>query len=202
MGLDIRGFPLFEVRPCDWTGPDPASIDALLIGSANALAHGGGALAAYKDKPVHAVGAATAKAARKAGFAVASLGSGGLQNVLDAIEPPARLLRVAGAEHVALDVPDGIAIATVIAYESVALPLDPALVRRVGERPVVLLHSAAAARHFAAECERTGIARREVAIAALGPRIAEAAGEDWRAVHVSPEPSDRQLLASLADMCI
>ncbi len=123
VGLEPLAHPLSQIRSVAWTCPDPAAIDALLIGSANAIRHGGERLAALIDKPVHAVGKATADAAREAGFTIAACGTGGLQNVLDAIAPPSRLLRISGAEHVPLSVPSGILIDTVIAYESVDLPL-------------------------------------------------------------------------------
>lgn len=55
-GLDAHGFPLFAVRALDWQPPAPDSFDALLIGSANALRHGGAALAAWRGKPAYAVG--------------------------------------------------------------------------------------------------------------------------------------------------
>jgi len=201
-GFEIAGKPLFEIRPLDWSGPNSDSIDALLIGSANAIQHGGKELELYLEKPIHAVGSTTAEAARKAGFDVARTGSGGLQSVLDEIAPPARLLRIAGADHVVLAAREGIEIQTVIAYESVALPLDPHLIERAGDRPLILLHSAAAATHFAAECNRLGIERNRLGLAALGPRIAAAAGEGWGAVHIAPRPSDRQMLASLRGACI
>ncbi len=202
LGLPIISAPLFEIRSREWEAPGADTIDALLIGSANAFLHGGECLSRFAEKPVHAVGKATARAAKDAGFTIAAIGAGGLQNVLDAIVPPACLLRIAGAEHVALDVPDGIAIHTVIAYESVARPLDPALISQAGDHPLVLLHSAAAAAHFAAECDRLGIARDRISLAALGPRISAAAGENWRAVHVAPHPSDRQMLEMLRETCI
>lgn len=206
LGLDIAGAPLFEVRAVPWDGPDPAEIDALLIGSANAFRHGGaggaGGIARYSGKPVHAVGEATAQAAQDAGFNVMGIGRGGLQNVVDAVTPGTRLLRVAGAEHVALEVPSSLTIHTVIAYESVPLPLDPVMLQHAGDRPMVLLHSAAAARHFAAQCDRLGLPRGDIALAALGPRIANAAGEGWRAVHVSSQAEDRQLLELVREACI
>ena len=200
LGLDIGGHPLFEIRPLDWTAPDPADFDALLIGSANAFRHGGENLALFLDKAAHVVGRATESAAREAGFAVASVGTGGLQNVLDAIEAPLRMLRIAGAEHVPLDPPQGVTIETVIAYESVALPLDPRLLG-IDEPTIVLLHSAVAAQHFAAECARLEMDRSAIAIAALGPRIASAAGKGWRAIHVSPRAEDTALLAMVRGLC-
>jgi uroporphyrinogen-III synthase len=65
----------------------------------------------------------------------------------------------------------------------------------------VLLHSAATASHFAAECERLGLPRETVALAALGPRIAEAAATGWRAVHTAPRPDEAALLALASQLC-
>ncbi|MBD2841230.1 uroporphyrinogen-III synthase [Erythrobacter rubeus] len=200
MGLPITGVPLFEIRARPWQARDPARIDGLLIGSANAIRHGGEQLQLFLDKPVHAVGKTTEKAAREAGFTVGSVGTGGLQNVLDAVAAPARLLRIAGAQHVPLDAPADITIETVIAYESVALPLERALVEW-GERTIILLHSAVAATHFAAECDRLELDRGDYEIAALGPRIASAAGKGWGAIHVSENPDDAALLAMVKALC-
>ena len=201
-GLAIESWPLFEVRPVAWDAPLPDAFDALLLGSANALRHGGAALAAYRGKPAYAVGEATADAARAAGLEIAAIGSGGLQAVLDTEAGlPPRLLRIAGAEHVPLTAPGGVTLLTRIAYESVALPLAPELTERLAEGALVLLHSAAAARHFAGECSRLGVAREKLALAALGSRIATAAGPGWCAVRSAEQPREAALLALAADMC-
>jgi uroporphyrinogen-III synthase len=65
----------------------------------------------------------------------------------------------------------------------------------------VLLHSAVAARHLAAECDRLGIPRAAIALAALGQRIAAAAGEGWRELRAAAAPRDATLLALARDMC-
>jgi uroporphyrinogen-III synthase len=201
VGLTIEGWPLFEVRPLAWEPPPPDAIDALLLGSANAIRHGGAALDTFRSKPVYAVGEATAAGAEAAGFPVAATGQGGLQALLGALGGPLRLLRVTGAEHVPLVPPKGVRIETRIAYESVPLPLLPELAERLCEGALVLLHSAAAARHFAAECDRRGVARRAVSVAALGPRIASAAGEGWGEVRSAGEPREAALLALAREMC-
>ncbi|GMN03966.1 uroporphyrinogen-III synthase [Erythrobacter sp. MTPC3] len=201
MDLPICGTPLFEIRPLRWTLPDTASFDALLIGSANAMLHGGNQLEKIREKPVYAVGKATARAAEAAGFIVASRGSGGLQNVLDTIDTPNRLLRIAGVQHVALVPPPGVSIQTVIAYESAPLPLDPAMLSDKPESMIVLLHSASAAEHFADECSRLKLDRSRIEIAALGPRIASAAGKNWRAIHVCERPDDAALLEMAKALC-
>lgn len=200
-GLAITGCALSDIRPVAWACPDPARFDGLLIGSANAIAHGGAQLERVKDKPVFAVGEATAAAARAAGFNVAMVGSGGLQGVLDAIAPPRHLLRIAGEEHVPLRPPAGVSFDTVIAYRNVMLPLDAAGEVLQSGRALVLLHSAATARHFAAEVDRLGLVRSAMALAALGPRIAAAAGAGWAAVYTAPRPDEAALLALAGDLC-
>jgi uroporphyrinogen-III synthase len=205
LGLAITGCALSEIRPVAWDCPDPARYDGLLIGSANAILHGGESLAHLTAKPVYAVGEATAAAARAAGFTVAMVGSGGLQGVLDAIPTfgtgPMHLLRIAGEERIVLAPPPGVTFDEVIAYRSEALPLDPALPVLTSGAALVLLHSAATARHFAAECDRLGLAREGIALAALGPRIAAAAGEGWAAVHCAATPDEASLMQLAFDLC-
>lgn len=202
MGLDIHAEALFEIRPVAWEAPDPANIDGLLIGSAKAILHGGEPLTAFKDKPVQAVGETTAAAAREAGFTVETVGSGGLQSVLDGLSEPLRLLRVSGAEHVPLDVPKGIEIDTVITYESVALPLPESTAKLLRNPSIVLLHSAAAARHFSDEWTRLGLDGTAISLAALGPRIVEGLTGDWHSIHISPRPRDTDLLEMIRNLCV
>lgn len=201
-GLDIAGWPLFEVRPLAWEPPAPETIDGLLVGSANAFRLAGPGLAALAGKPVYAVGKATADAARAAGFPVAVVGAGGLQQVLAGLRGKAlTLLRLAGEKHVPLSPPLGVVLVTRVAYESAALPMPPAMADALREEAVVLLYSAEAARHLAAECERLGIDRSRIALAALGPRIAEAAGQGWAQVRSASAPNEAALLALSRDMC-
>lgn len=200
-GLAITPHPLFAVEAVAWDAPDPDTVDAVLAGSANAFRHGGAALAAFAGKPVHAVGESTAAAARTAGFAVAAQGSGGLQQVLDRVPSGTRLLRLAGEEHVSLAPPPRITITTRIVYASrpVAMPL--ALAEMLAGGALVLLHSAAAASHFAEQCDRLNVPRGQISIAALGLRIAAAAGEGWAALRSAAAPSDDALLALTVEMC-
>lgn len=201
LGLNVAGHALSRIVPMAWDAPDLSHIDGLLIGSANVFVHGGSGLGVLRDKPAHVVGAATADAARGAGFVVATQGQGGLQKVLGALSPPLRLLRIAGEEHIALDVPHGITVTTVIAYRSQMFPLDAAAPALRNRDALTLLHSAATARHFADECQRLGLDRSDLAIAALGPRIAAAAGDGWRAVHIAPQTDDAALLEMACDIC-
>lgn len=205
MGLTMHGCALSRVVPVEWDLPSLARFDALLIGSANAMRLGGEKLAKLTGLPVHAVGEATAREARAAGFTVERLGKGGLQTVLDNVEPPVHYLRLVGNEYVELDWPEGVSFEPVQVYE-----VQP---RRFLDKPaklfenpiVVLLHSAAMTRQFLAECQRLGVDRSGVILAAMGERIARparAAGEDgWAAIHISPVPSDEALLAMVRGLC-
>lgn len=194
MGLNAVGYPLFEIESVSWKSPGPAQVDALLIGSANAIRHGGAALEQFTQKPVYAVGKATADAARDAGFTLAHVGTGGLQNVLDHVPSGTRLLRLAGAQHVPLELPSGVSVETRIAYKAVPLEL-PEPLRALQELGLtVLLHSAAAARQFDSEARRMALHRARITLIAIGPRVASAAGKGWADIHVCETPNDRAML--------
>ena len=205
-GLDAHGFPLFRVAATIWQAPAPDSFDALLIGSANALRLGGAALASYAGKPAYVVGMATARIARDAGLNVVCTGSGGLQAALANVQPGhARLLRLSGRERLELATPLGCTIAERIVYASnpqaMPTPLRE-LLSRAGERQaLVLLHSAEAARHFAQQCAVHHLARNKIVLAAMGPRIADAAGAGWARIATAPKPDDGVLLALVDEMC-
>lgn len=201
-GVDARGFPLFEVSARSWEPVAPDSVDALLVGSPMVFRHGGAGLAALQSVPVYAVGEVTAAAARNAGFAIAGIGPGTLQQVLGQLDPAhRRLLRLAGEERVALTVPKGVSVEERVVYASNPLPMPPELVALLREPAIIVLHSGEAARHLCAECGRHGIRRAGLRIAALSPRIAAAAGDGWAEVASVPFPEDKALLALAAQMC-
>jgi uroporphyrinogen-III synthase len=200
--LEAEGYPLFEVVPASWETPLAGRFDALLAGSANVFRHGGTGLEGLLTLPVLAVGDATAEAAREAGFTVTHSGTGGLQGLLDALPPGSRrLLRLAGEERIALQPPPGTTIEERVVYASRPVAAPQALVERMREPAVVALHSAEAARHLAAQCAANGLRRSPLRLAALGPRIAAAAGEGWGEVAVAALPSDQALLALARQMC-
>ncbi len=202
LGLDARAFPLFAVRPLAWEAPPRDSFDALLIGSANALRPGGGALAGWRGTPAYAVGETTAEAARSAGLDVVATGEGGLQALLGTLKPEhRRLLRLAGQKRVALAPPPGVTLSERIVYASEAQPMPAELAAILKKPCVVLLHSAEAAHHFAGQCDTHAIPRRLIALAALGPRIAAAVGDGWAAVTAAAAPHDHALLELAGEMC-
>jgi uroporphyrinogen-III synthase len=73
--------PLFTVRAVAWE-PPVEQPQALLLTSANAARLGGGGLAALAALPVYAVGAATAEAARRAGFTRIVAGDGDVAAIM------------------------------------------------------------------------------------------------------------------------
>ena len=202
MGLNTVGAPLFRVEPVGWS-PDAAPYDALLLGSASAVRHAGAGLAKLVHLPAYAVGETTAKAARAAGLVIAAQGGGGLQDLMPELAGGGRLrvLRLAGEEHVPVEPPPGVTIDTLVVYAARPLPLTDTARDVLEHKPVVLLHSAAAARHLAEQCDRERIDRATIAFACLGSRIAEAAGAGWREVGVASRPDDAALLALAARMC-
>jgi len=194
LGLDAVSIPLFEVEPVAWTAPDPVGFDALLLTSANAVRHGGAALEAFRALPVHAVGEATAEAARAADFTVAGSGTAGVDALLDSLTPELRLLHLCGEDRrTPTDAPQ--TITAVPIYCSRAIDPPPGLERAVGA--VVLVHSPRAGQRFAELVEDRGT----VAIAAISATAAEAAGAGWSEIGIASEPSDDALLALAARLC-
>jgi uroporphyrinogen-III synthase len=189
-GLEAIAAPLFEVEAVAWETPDPAQFDALLLTSANAVRHGGDGLKALLGLPVYAVGEATADAARDAGFDIAAAGDAGVDELLDSIDPDLRLLHPCGADHQAPRRP----MTTITVYRAIAIPA-PDLGGAAGT--VALIHSPRAGRRFA-ELIRD---KAGIAVAAISPAAAQAAGAGWERVEAAARPSDDALLALAARLC-
>ena len=195
LGLRARAVPLFEIVALAWDAPNPADFDALLLTSANALRQAGADLELYRGLPVHAVGAATAAAARAAGFGEVRTGPGDVGALLAGLAPPLRLLHLCGADRRDAAA-EGIAITPVPVYAS--RESDGAgLAAALAEGPVVLLHSPRAAARLAALVEN----RAGLAIVAISPAAADAAGGGWGQVAIAERPRDEALLAIAARLC-
>lgn len=189
-GLEAVAVPLFEIRPLAWTAPDPARFDAVLMTSANAARHGGKGLGKLTSLPVHAVGRATAEAARDAGFAVASVGDGTGAELVAGLADDVRLLHLGGRHRRDLRVTDTIAV-----YESVELDRPKQLDKLAGS--VAAVHSPRAGRRLAELADD----RRSIAVAAISAAAAEACGGGWERVAVASAPHDPALLALAARLC-
>lgn len=200
LGLEAHAHPLFAMGAVPWAVPAAAEFDALLAGSAALFRLGGAGLDAVRALPVHAVGEATAAAARAAGFAVAGTGEGGMEPLVAQLAA-GRYLRLAGERNVPLMPPPGVEVDTRIVYAARALALPAALAATLAGGAVVALHSGEAASHFAAECDRVNLSRDRLSLACLAPRIATKAGEGWQAVEIARARTDEALLALAAQMC-
>ena len=192
LGLDAQAIPLFEVEPVTWDPPEASGFDGLLLTSANALRHGGEQLQQFRSLPAYAVGEATADAARAAGFDIASVGEAGVDRLLGSIAPNLKLLHLCGELRKA---PDG------APQEIVAVPVYRARERGVSMQglsyAVALVHSPRAGRRFS----ELVADRRRIAIAAISPAAAEAAGDGWAEVAAADAPTDDALLALAARLC-
>jgi uroporphyrinogen-III synthase len=188
MGLEVRLVPLFTIVPLKWTAPDPGEFDALILTSVNAVRHGGKELARLKALPVHAVGEATAAAAREAGFAIASVGKGGVSD----LSPPDahRLLHLTGHNHLDLR-----ADMTIPIYDARQIDAPGDLDRLTG--CVVAVHSARAGRRLAELVAN----RPRIAVAAISEAAAMACGDGWEEKAAAPQPTDEALLALAARLC-
>lgn len=196
-GLDAVVAPLFAVHPVAWE-PPAARIDALLLTSANAVRHGGADLEALRDRRVYAVGAATAAAARRAGFGSIVAGDGDAAAIVGVARArgEARLLHLAGRDHRDAAV-DGVRIERRIVYEARAVDRLPDAAARALPQAVALLHSPRAAALFASLVAD----RATIAVAAISAAVRAAAGAGWRAVAVAQRPADAALLAAAVKLC-
>jgi len=202
LGLDAYAHPIFAVRPIPWMPIAREEIDAVILGSANAIRHAGAALDELRGLPAYCVGQTTATAAQAAGFPVVRIGTGGLQTVLNLLEPEhRRLLRLAGVSRVPLAPPPDVTMETREVYASVPMPMGKRLDQALERPAVVMIHSGDAGEHFAAICHEAGIDRSQIALALIGPRVLPHAKDGWASVQVAEYPSDAALLALAKQMC-
>jgi uroporphyrinogen-III synthase len=198
-GLDPVVAPLFEVRALVWTAPD-AAFDAVMLTSAHAARCGGAGLSAYRALPCHAVGEATAAAARAAGFQNVHTGPSDAASLAKAMAAAdvRRGLHLCGADRLTIDDPpfEIIAVPVYSAEAAPDLPASASAALRNGA--LALLHSPRAAEHFATLCP---CPRSEVRIAAISAAAAARAGTGWKSVDVAQAPRDEALLELAAKLC-
>jgi uroporphyrinogen-III synthase len=196
LGLDAVSIPLFELEPIDWTVPDAGDFDAMLLTSANTVRMAGEGLASFRALPVHAVGEGTAVAARVAGLGVASVGNGGVDELLAEVSRDTRLLHLCG-EDKRETTTAGRSITSVAVYRANEKPDVSGLRALEGQAAVV--HSPRAARRLA-DLVSPGT-RSTIRLAAISKATAEAAGGGWQEVRTAPVPRDMELLALAVRLC-
>ena len=196
LGLDAISIPLFDLEPIDWAPPASADFDGILLTSANTVRMAGEALNGFRDLPVHAVGEGTAVAARVAGLGVATVGNGGIDQLLAEVPSDARLLHLCGEDRREPAVA-GRSITPLPVYRANEKP-DVVGLEALGGQ-VAVLHSPRAARRLAELIDPSG--RSTIRIAAISAATSEAAGEGWQEVRTASIPRDTELLALAARLC-
>ena len=187
--------PLMAAEALAWQ-PPAAPPEAIMLTSAFAARLAGPG--ASQALPTYVVGAATARAARLAGFVDIRDGGGTAQALLDTLAAAGitSVLHLAGEDRTPVVIPAGLHIATRTVYRARLLPLAA-----LPANDWVLLYSARSAGHFATECDRLGVARAGVGIAGLSAAIIAAAGPGWRATMAAPQPHEDALLAAVGATC-
>jgi uroporphyrinogen-III synthase len=198
LGLDAVGMPLFQVEPVAWDVPDAGSFDALLLTSANAVVHAGDRLTDLRGLPVHAVGRATADAARNAGFDIASTGDTGVERLLGSIEAELRLLHLCGQDRREPAEPRQ-RIEAISVYRSAELPAPDGVASIASQCAAV--HSPRAAERLSAILEERGIDKGTIRLACISDAAAESAGDGWEDKQSADKPTDEALLALAATLC-
>ena len=194
LGLEAIGIPLFAITPLDWSVPEASHFDALLLTSANAVRCAGSGLDSLHSLPVHAVGSATGEAARQAGLEVASIGSGGIDQLLRDLPSGLRLLHLCG-QHRVRPTEASDRIIAIPVYDSSAIA-SPEGLERLADA-VVLVHSPRAGQRLA----EVAPSRSTTIIAAISPAAAAACGEGWERVETAARPRDDALLSLGAMLC-
>lgn len=191
-GMTALLCPLFEVAPVEWTAPDPAQFDAVLLTSANAARHGGGGLARYHALPAYCVGAKTAAAATKAGFSLVHTHGPNVAAILPyiATQKHQSVLHLCGKDTRPLP-PTMLHVSRIPIYESRAIPADPAalITPDVG----ILVHSPRAGARLNQLIPQNK--RGHAHIIAISDTAAQACGGGWRSARHASSPDDTAMLA-------
>lgn len=174
-GLTILRAPLMAAEFLD----PPLPLDGLagVVFTAETGVAGLARLTPRRDWPAHCVGAATARAARDAGFAVATEAAGDAAALAFRLKGNAGPLLWPRGEDVAAELPallPGAEFRQAVVYRQAPRPLtEAALAALAGAAPVVLpLFSPRSARLVAAACPRRAA---PLHVAAMSPAVAQAA---------------------------
>lgn len=194
--------PLFVIEPVEWEVPAASEFDALMLTSMNAIRFAGPALTAYATLPVLAVGQKTADAASAAGLRVELTGSGGAADLLSSLPNGqyARILHLAGTDHIALDAKDR-SIDRRAVYNARALSLGQSAQAALSAGCVAMIHSPRAARTLEQEMARLDLNPGRTEVAVLSDNVANALGKSWKVIHVADEPTDDALLSLAVSLC-
>jgi uroporphyrinogen-III synthase len=209
MGHDPLFEPLLTIRQFDGPPLDLSGVQAILATSANGVR----AIASRNKErkiPLYAVGDATARSAKEAGFLDVSSASGDVSALATLVRQkldPAKgsLMHVAGSE-VAGDLSGqlsaaGFTVRREVLYESEsAYSLSPSTIAAIKEERIdgVLAYSPRTASTLARLIRKARLVRdcRRIELFCLSPAVAEAANDiPWARAHIAAEPTQEALLA-------
>lgn len=217
MGYATAVEPMLDLVWLDGPEPDLRDVQALLFTSANGV-RGYLKRTARRDRPVYAVGDATARAARDAGFAQVESASGDVyalaRLVTERCRPEAGLLLHVAGSKLAGDLAGllegaGFSLRRETLYDAVPSPRlgeATADLMRTHRLSGALFFSPRTARSFVRLVAEAGLvdACRTVDAFCLSPAVAEAASTygaglpmPWRSVRTAPRPEQEALLALL-----
>lgn len=203
MGLEAVVAPLFEIVPVEWDAADPASVDAVMLTSANAPRQAGPQLAKYAQLPCYAVGEASAAAARDAGFREIHTGSADGAALIDLLAERGvkRALHLCGRDHHPIEHAEvRVMRRTVYAADPIGA-LPPLTVKALKQGTIALLHSPRAAALFAGLVGGAALDKSSIPIAAISPAALAAAGTGWLLSESADEPRDEALLELAHKLC-
>jgi uroporphyrinogen-III synthase len=199
MGFEPVVEPLLAVRPIRDASLDLAGVDALAFTSGQAV-RAFAALRPERDLAVFAVGEATARLAREAGFASVTSADGDVRALAERIAAarprPAKVL-APGARETAADLPAllaerGVQAKAVAVYETIetSIAAPPPTV------DAVLVHSPRAAKALAALLSRAAAAGLD-AFAISDAAAAPLRALPFNALRIAAHPDEASLLALL-----
>lgn len=190
LGLQPVVAPLFAIQRVQGPPVDPGRHEAVLLTSANGARHAPTGLTGLL---CFAVGEGTAAAARAAGFSEVRTGpcDGAAAAAMMAGAGVKKAIHLCGSEHLAVEAA-GVAIDRHVVYSAEPVPAE-----RFEGPGVALIHSARAGARLALLAGD----RSTIAIAAISPSAAQAAGEGWAAKAVAAAPRDQALLEVAAKLC-
>lgn len=200
--MTVHSYPLFATTAVDWDAPDPTRYVGIIMTSANAARLAGDQLQRFIHLPLYAVGDITADAAREAGFLSIISGDGDVERLLGKIATLGlhRLLHLSGADFHPFK-PHGVDVDRLTVYASLPVSPAPGLLEAIEDGGVAMLHSARAAKQFAALIDAHGFNRSILSLATISQRAADAAGDGWADVKVAAMPRDPALLDCALALC-
>lgn len=192
---------------------DLEGVQALAFTSANGV-RAFALLSMERALPVFAVGAATAEAAREAGFEVVHVAAGDVEHLAALIagmaEPEGGSIfhaagKVVAGDLVGLLAARGFHVVRKVLYgaePAAALSADLQRALRDGTLDAVTLYSPRTARIFAGLVSKAGLEAEVARLAcyALSKNVASAAGAlSWASMNIAAEPSEEALLALMEE---